>query len=71
MNVYAWSEKGVGAMNNFKKILCILGVCAAISFFACEDKGPMERAGEKVDEAIEETGDKLEEAGDKAERAMD
>ncbi|MCF8143321.1 MAG: hypothetical protein K9N21_05315 [Deltaproteobacteria bacterium] len=58
-------------MNNFKKILCILGLCAAISFFACEDKGPMERAGEKVDEAIEETGDKLEEAGDKAERAMD
>jgi len=71
VNAYTWSEKGVGAMNNLKKILCILGLCAAISLFACEDKGPMERAGEKVDEAIEEAGDKLEEAGDKAERAMD
>lgn len=29
-----------------------------------EDEGPMERAGEKVDEAIEKAGDKIEDATD-------
>lgn len=45
----------------------------------CEQEGPAERAGEKVDaavqdsesaakDAVEEAGDKLEQAGDKVER---
>lgn len=42
----------------------------------CKDKpkdpeGPMESAGEEVDEAGEKAGDKVEEAGDKIEDAAD
>ena len=32
---------------------------------ACEKKGPMERAGEAVDEAAKKTGDAVRKAGDK------
>jgi hypothetical protein len=56
-----------------------IGVCAAILMLglsACEKKGPAEKAGEKVDQAVEsvkETGekaaDKVEEAGDKVQEA--
>lgn len=31
---------------------------------ACDSEGPMERAGENVDEAVEETGEAVEEAGE-------
>ena len=33
---------------------------------ACEQKGPAERAGEKIDNAAEKAGDKLEDASDTA-----
>ena len=32
---------------------------------ACEREGPMERAGEKIDESVERAGDKVERATDK------
>jgi hypothetical protein len=32
---------------------------------ACDREGPMERAGEKVDESVERAGDKVERATDK------
>ena len=32
---------------------------------ACERQGPAERAGEKIDEAVEEAGEAVEKAGDK------
>ena len=32
---------------------------------ACDREGPMERAGEKVDESVERAGDKVEKATDK------
>jgi predicted small lipoprotein YifL len=35
------------------------------SLSACEKKGPVEKAGEKVDDAIEKAGDNVEKAGDK------
>lgn len=42
---------------------------------ACSKEGPAERAGEKIDNAIEETGESidsgLENAGDKIENAAD
>ncbi len=31
----------------------------------CEKKGPMERAGEKIDKAAEKTGDSIKKAGEK------
>jgi len=55
------------------KGLSILSLCAVFMFVfaSCEDEGPMEKAGKKVDKAIEKAGDKLEKAGDKAEEATD
>lgn len=46
-----------------KTLLGTICVCAGALFLAsCEKEGPAERAGEKVDDAIEEAGDKVEEA---------
>lgn len=55
------------------KLAAVLMACVvALSVTACEKKGPMERAGEEVDEAVdtlkqgkESTGNKLDDAGDK------
>ena len=35
-----------------------------ISLSACEDKGPMDEAGEKVDDTIDDAGDAIEDATD-------
>lgn len=44
----------------------------ALGSVACvEEKGPMEKAGEKIDETVDEVGDGLEEAGDEIEDAVD
>ena len=66
------------------RILLPTALCAlALLFSACEKKGPMERAGEKVDESVrtlknggeKTTGDKVkdaaEDARDGAEKAAD
>ncbi|MGE9268079.1 MAG: hypothetical protein ACQKBY_08275 [Verrucomicrobiales bacterium] len=48
-----------------KKILhvpiLLLGV-VALTLSACEKKGPAEKAGEKIDEAVEDAGDAVEDA---------
>lgn len=38
---------------------------------ACQDQGPMEEAGENIDEGIEEAGQAIEEAGHDIEDAFD
>jgi len=43
----------------------ILALLAAAFLVACERKGPLERAGEKVDRAVERAGDKIENATDR------
>ena len=54
-----------------------LGFVTVTSLTACERKGPAERAGEKVDNAIEKAKDKLdpkgpaEKAGEKIDKALD
>ncbi len=51
-------------------IACLL--TAGLLLIGCvEEKGPMEKAGEKIDDAIEDTGDKLEDIGDEIEDAAD
>lgn len=42
---------------------------AVVGLTACE-KGPAEKAGEKIDNAAEKVGDKMEEAGDKIKDAV-
>lgn len=37
----------------------------------CDDEGPAEEAGEKIDDAAEEAGDKLEDVGDTLEDKTD
>jgi hypothetical protein len=37
---------------------------------ACREKGPAEKAGEKVDDAMSKAGDKLQDAGDKMKDAV-
>ncbi|MBK1829124.1 hypothetical protein JIN77_00150 [Verrucomicrobiaceae bacterium R5-34] len=48
-----------------RTLLGAICVCAGALFLAsCEKEGPAERAGEKMDNAVEEAGDKVEEATD-------
>jgi len=47
-----------------RKTMLMLLSLAAISFFpGCEKKGPVEKAGEQIDEAVDKTQQKAEEAG--------
>jgi predicted small lipoprotein YifL len=48
-----------------KVLLLVCGLMLVFSLAACEKKGPLEKAGEKVDKAIEKAGEKVEKAGDK------
>jgi hypothetical protein len=48
--------------------------CAAFVLMACagcEKKGPMQKAGEKVDQAAQKTGDVIKDAADKTKAAAD
>ncbi len=51
----------------------VVALFAAILFAlgGCENEGPMEKAGEKIDEAVEEAGEAVEEAADKVRDATD
>jgi hyperosmotically inducible protein len=45
-----------------KKLLIIMILnLSIVAFTACESKGPAEKAGEKIDQAVEETTDKAKE----------
>jgi len=63
------------------KLIMVIAV-AFLALAACEKQGPMEKAGEKIDDAVEnvkdktedvvdDAADKVEEAGDKIEKAAD
>jgi hypothetical protein len=51
----------------FKKLLLPVlgGILMLGGLSACEKEGPMERAGEKIDETVEKAGDKVERTTDK------
>ena len=51
----------------FKKMIVLISLLAflGIGALGCEQKGPAEKTGEKIDEAAEEAGEKMEEAGEK------
>jgi len=48
---------------NIALIICVLGL--SLVFQACEQEGPAEKTGEKMDNMMEDTQKSLEEAGDK------
>lgn len=58
--------------NKLFNILVALLLALSVGVLAgCEDQGPAEEAGEKIDESVEEAGDKMEEAADEVEDEVD
>jgi hypothetical protein len=51
-------------MKRSKILSLLLIVLLLVTFVACEQEGPAEKAGKKIDETMEEAGDKMEEAGE-------
>ncbi len=49
------------------KLTAIAAMLLVLGLGACERQGPAEKAGERVDEAVQNTGDAVEDAGDKVE----
>ncbi len=47
----------------YRQILAMFFVTTSLVVVGCDDQGPAERAGEKIDEAVEEMGDKLDREG--------
>ncbi|MGD2118004.1 MAG: hypothetical protein PVG66_06580 [Chromatiales bacterium] len=45
-------------------IKTVLAGMLMTGLMACEQQGPAEKAGEKIDETIEKAGEQLEQAGD-------
>jgi predicted small lipoprotein YifL len=50
-------------------ILAVFGLATALT--ACGDEGPMERAGEAIDDAATDVADSAEDATDKVKDSMD
>ncbi len=47
---------------HFKHLLLVLVALAMLVIAGCEEKGPMETAGENVDDAVEDAGDAVDDA---------
>lgn len=43
---------------------CVLASALVLALSACEQQGPAESAGEKLDNTVEKAGEKIEKAGD-------
>ncbi|ADE14740.1 conserved hypothetical protein [Nitrosococcus halophilus Nc 4] len=54
-----------------KIITIALLLTGSVFLNGCEQEGPAESAGEKVDETMEEAGEKMEEAGERAQEATE
>lgn len=48
----------------WRQLVVALFACSSFMGVACEKKGPMESAGEEIDEAVEDAGDAIEDATD-------
>lgn len=54
------------------RFLLLLSLATTLTFgLACDDKGPMEQAGEEIDEAVEDTQAGGETFGNKVDDAVD
>lgn len=52
-------------------LMATLAGVLTVSLMGCEQQGPMEEAGERIDNSMENAGDKIENAGDKVEDKLD
>ena len=60
-------------MNMYTKLVS-LGLCACLmipAMIGCEEKGPAERAGEKIDKTVKDAADAMEETGENLKEKMD
>lgn len=58
-------------MTGLLKIISVILLGSLLLMSAgCKKEGPLEKAGKKIDKAIEETSDKLEEAGKEMQKAF-
>ncbi len=57
-------------MKSLKNILVIAALLGGLTVLVGCKKGPMEKAGEKIDNAAEKTGDALKDAGEKTKDAV-
>jgi hypothetical protein len=48
----------------------ILLLTVTVFCVACEEKGPMEKAGEKMDQAVQDAGNSVEDACENAKESM-
>ena len=55
-------------MTILRTILLLLAV--ALTSVACEEKGPMEKAGEKMDQAVKDAGNSVEDACEDAKEKL-
>lgn len=59
-------------MKTLRKIFVLMfGLTLLFLVAACEDEGPMEKAGEQADEAIENTQETMEEAGENVQEGVE
>jgi hypothetical protein len=49
----------------------MLALGVAFGVAGCEEKGPLEEAGERMDDALDEAGDAVEDAGEEVKDAVD
>lgn len=58
-------------MRSMRTVLAVLAAAIMLNAAACEQKGPAEKAGEKIDDAAEKAGDAVATVGAKAGDAVD
>lgn len=58
-------------MRSIRIVLAVLAAATALNAAGCEQKGPAERAGEKIDKAAEQGADAVATAGGKVKEAVD
>jgi predicted small lipoprotein YifL len=55
---------------SLKLLLLVCAVLVVVAFTGCRKKGPMQKAGEKVDKAAQKTGDAVKDAADDTKDAV-
>lgn len=59
-------------MSTLMKIISVILLSSLLLIYAgCKKKGPLEKAGKKIDKAIEKSGAKLEEAGEEMQKTLE
>lgn len=57
-------KSSIGTVNTVVVASALLAGSMLVTLAACEQQGPAETAGEKIDNAVEKAGEQMEKAGD-------